>query len=452
MTIAAISTPQSAGGIGIIRISGNNAITIADSIFSPTGKKHLAELKGYRAAHGHIIEKSETIDECVATVFRSPRSYTGEDVVELSCHGGLYVLKRVLRAALSAGAVPAEPGEFTRRAFLNGKIDLTEAEAVMSIISAQGESGAKAAMSTLDGALSRRIDGVCSALTLISAQMSAWVDYPDDEIEDLETDALRDTLKNAKNDLNSLLSTFDIGKAVTSGLNTAIIGKPNVGKSELMNLLSGYNRSIVTDIPGTTRDVVNETVNLGCVLLRLSDTAGIHKTSDVVEGIGVEKAIRAIETADLILAVFDSSRSFDEFDEMITSLCKGKRAIAIINKVDLPSMLDESTINNKFENIVHLSAKTGGGLETLANECESLLGSAQLDSSQGILTTERQRKDVSDALDSITRALEALDGGLTHDAVNVCVDGAIDSLLSLTGGKATDAVVDEVFKNFCVGK
>ena len=451
-TIAAISTPQNAGGIGIIRISGDESIRIADAVFRPTGKRKLCELKGYRAAHGFIFDGEEKIDECVATVFRAPRSYTGEDVVELSCHGGLFVLKKVLRAVFEAGAAPAEAGEFTKRAFLNGKIDLTEAEGVMSIISAQGEQGAKAALSTLEGALSKRIERINGRLLHISAQMGAWVDYPDDEIEDIEPASLSKSLEEVKSELSALLSTFDSGKAVTSGIETAIIGKPNTGKSELMNLLSGFSRSIVTDIPGTTRDVVFETVNLGNVVLRLADTAGIRETSDIVENIGVDRAKATLEKSGLILAVFDRSREFEETDENIISLCKGKRAVAIINKTDLEEKLEKEKILPHFKKAVFLCAKSGEGLESLTAACEELLCSSDFDSSEGILTTERQRNDVVAAIEAVDEAIETFQSGMTTDAVNVCIDSAVSSLLSLTGQRAADAVVEEVFKSFCVGK
>lgn len=452
MTIAAISTAQSTGGIGIIRISGDDAIDIADKIFSPTGKRRLTELKGYSAAHGYIIGNEEKIDECVATVFRAPKSYTGENVVELSCHGGLFVLKRVLRSVLENGAKPAEPGEFTKRAFLNGKIDLTEAEAVMGIISAQGEQGAKAALTALDGALAKKIKELNSKLLLISAQMGAWVDYPDDEIDDITSDALLNTLTEVKSELDKLLSKFDAGAAITNGIQTAIIGKPNVGKSELMNLLSGFNRSIVTSVAGTTRDVVEQTVNLGSLLLHLADTAGIHETNDIVENIGVEKAKEKLERAGLIIAVFDNSRPLDDSDKEIIDLAKDKRSVAVINKTDLDNQLDIDIIKANFSEIVYLSAKTGNGLDELENACERLLCVTDLDTSSAMLSTERQRKNSMDAVNAIKEAIDGVELGLTNDAVNVCIDDAISALLDLTGEKTTDAVVDEVFANFCVGK
>lgn len=451
-TIAAISTPQNTGGIGIIRISGETAIEVADKIFQPTGKKKLCELKGYTAAHGKIAFGGEIIDECVALVFHAPKSYTGEDVVELSCHGGLFVLKKVLRAVFESGAKPAQAGEFTKRAFINGKLDLTKAEAVMGIINAQGEQGAKAALNALDGALSKKIEALNHDLLSAAAHMSAWVDYPDDDIDELDEKVLSDKLKAVKTELESLLSKFDAGSAITKGVETAIVGKPNVGKSALMNLLSGFSRSIVTDVAGTTRDVVEQTVNLGSLLLHLADTAGIHETEDFVESIGVDRARQRIERAGLILAVFDSSRPLSDADTEIIDLCKGKRAIAVINKTDLPRQADTNIIKEVVPNTIEICAVSGSGLDALEHTAEKLLCVDDLDTSAAMLSTERQRKNTVQAVDALKDAIECLETGMTMDAVNVCVDTAINALLELTGEKAKEAVVNEVFSQFCVGK
>ncbi len=451
-TIAAISTPLGAGGIGVIRISGDDAITIADKIIKTTSGKPLSSLKGYCAAHGRAVSDGQTVDECVALVFRAPRSYTGEDTVEITCHGGIYVTNRILREVLSAGAVPAEAGEFTKRAFLNGKLDLSEAEAVMDLIGAQNENAMKVALNTLDGALSRKTDALCSVLLGASAQMGAWVDYPDEDIPELEADALTESLESVKAELQSLLDRFDSGKAITGGVDTAIVGKPNVGKSAIMNLLSGYSRSIVTDIAGTTRDVVEETVRLGSVILRLADTAGIRESDDVVENIGVNMAKTKIERAALVLAVFDGSGELDGYDREILSLCRGKSVVPVINKTDLPSQAEIELIEKSLGRPVYVSAKSGEGLEELTRAVEKILGTDKIDTAQAMLTTERQRSNVLSALSAIREALDALACGMTMDAVNVCIDSAIESLLELTGKKAKEAVVDEVFSRFCVGK
>ena len=307
-TIAAISTAQAPGGIGIVRISGREARQIAERVFaSPSGKK-IQEASGYTALYGHIYnEHQEVLDEAIALVFAAPASFTGEDVVELSCHGGLTILKNVLRAVLAAGAVAAAPGEFTRRAFLNGKMGLTEAESVMGLISAQGNQAARVALAGHEGALSKRIQGIRQLLVDAAAYLSAWADYPEDDIPQLDPAVLKGTLFAARKEMDTLVSQFDAGRAIREGVDTVIAGRPNVGKSTLMNLLSGCERSIVTQFAGTTRDIVEETVLLGDVALRLADTAGIRNTNDPVERIGVDKAKSRLQTSQLVLAVFDSS-------------------------------------------------------------------------------------------------------------------------------------------------
>ncbi len=451
-TIAAVATPLSAGGIGVIRISGEEAIEIADKVIETTSGKPLSSLKGYTAAHGKVVFKGEAIDECVALVFRAPKSYTGENTVEISCHGGVLITKEVLRAVLEAGARVAEGGEFTKRAFLNGKMDLSEAEAVMSLISAQGQQGMKAAYNALDGALSRKINDLCSRLLSSSAQMAAWVDYPYDEIPDLEESFLKSQLEEVSESLVALLSSFDAGRAIIDGVETAIVGKPNVGKSALMNLLSGFNRSIVTDIAGTTRDIVEETIRVGSVVLRLADTAGIRESADLVESIGVDMAKLKTERAGLILAVFDSSRELDESDKEILSLCENREVIGIINKTDLETKLETKILEEKLSKVVYISAKTAEGEEELVKAIEEVLGTDKIDTSKAMITTERQRKSALKALESLREAIDALEIGITLDAVNVCIDTAIEALLELTGEKAREAVVDEVFSQFCVGK
>ena len=451
-TIAALSTPLAPGGISVIRISGDNAIEVADKIVKTTSGKKVTSLRGYTAAHGKVYNGDEVLDECVALVFRQPKSYTGEDTVEISCHGGVLVSSKVLRAVFNAGARPAQGGEFTKRAFLNGKMDLSEAEAVMSLISARGEGGMKAALTALDGALSKKIDGYCNILVSAAANMAAWIDYPDDEIPELDFGVLKASLSEVYDGLEALLGRFDAGKAITDGVETAIVGKPNVGKSALMNMLSGFRRSIVTDIAGTTRDIVEETVRVGRVLLNLADTAGIRESEDTVESIGVEMAKDKIENAGLILAVFDVSRGLDESDEEILELCKGREVIGVINKTDLPCKADVERIKEALGEVIFISALKGDGEKELSEAIERALGTDKIDTSQAMLTTERQRRSAEKALSSIREAIDAVEMGITMDAVNVCIDSAIEDLLELTGKKAREAVVDEVFSRFCVGK
>lgn len=450
--IAAISTPLGTGGVGIIRISGKNATEIADRIFVSVNGKKLSSSKGYRAYFGRIFDGETAVDEVVCLVFRAPHSYTGEDVVEINCHGGVVLLKKILRLVLQNGAQAAAPGEFTKRAFLNGKLDLSEAESVMTLISSQGEQGANAAFNQLEGSLSRKIEKINSSLLSLAAHIAAWVDYPDDEIEELGNNELYSTIYNAHLELCALLSNFDSGMAVTNGVEAAIVGKPNVGKSTLMNLLTGYDRSIVTEIEGTTRDVVEETVNLNGCILRISDTAGMRETGDIVEKLGVERSRKKLERAAIVFAVFDLSKPLSDEDKELIDECKDKNVIPIVNKTDLEPRLDVDYIKNKLGSPLFISAKSGDGYNELCDRVAELMGTKNFDTTSAMLVNERQRICCQKASDALKDALEALNIGLTPDAIGVCIDDAIAALLELTGQKASEAVVDEVFKQFCVGK
>ena len=450
--IAAISTPLGTGGVGIIRISGKKATEIADRIFVSVNGKKLSSSKGYRAYFGRIFDGETAVDEVVCLVFRAPHSYTGEDVVEINCHGGVVLLKKILRLVLQNGAQAAAPGEFTKRAFLNGKLDLSEAESVMTLISAQGEQGANAAFNQLEGSLSRKIEKINSSLLSLAAHIAAWVDYPDDEIEELGNNELYSTIYNAHLELCALLSNFDSGMAVTNGVEAAIVGKPNVGKSTLMNLLTGYDRSIVTEIEGTTRDVVEETVNLNGCILRISDTAGMRETGDIVEKLGVERSRKKLERAAIVFAVFDLSKLLSDEDKELIDECKDKNVIPIVNKTDLEPRLDVDYIKNKLGSPLFISAKSGDGYNELCDRVAELMGTKNFDTTSAMLVNERQRICCQKASDALKDALEALNIGLTPDAIGVCIDDAIAALLELTGQKASEAVVDEVFKQFCVGK
>lgn len=451
-TIAAISTGMAAGGIGIVRISGENAIKIADSIFSSVSGRKIADISGYSALYGKAVDGEAVLDTAVALLFRAPKSYTGEDVVEISCHGGLYITKRVLRAALSAGAVPAEPGEFTKRAFLNGKMDLTGAESVMNLISAQGEEAEKIALGILEGGLFKEIKKISDKLLYDMALLSAWVDYPYEEIDELSSENLGGDIRNGIESLEKLINNYDTGRIIIEGVDTAIVGRPNVGKSTLMNLLSGTERSIVTEIAGTTRDIVEDTVTLGGIVLHLSDTAGVRETDDAVESIGVERAVKRLENAQLVLAVFDASRPLSDDDRRLIALCKNKNAIGIINKTDLVENYLTDELKENFRKLVFISAKTGDGKDRLEQAVTELLGTGNFDTSAATLINERQLECCKNALKALNEAEEALNIGLTMDAVTVCLDSAVESLLVLTGEKATDSVVNEIFAHFCVGK
>lgn len=451
-TVAAISTGMAPGGIGVVRISGEKAIETAQKVFSSFSGKKLSEIGGYHALYGRARDEKGDIDNVIALVFKAPKSYTGEDVVEISCHGGLYVTNRVLKAVLRAGAEPAGPGEFTKRAFLNGKTDLSAAESVMNMISAQGEQAEKIALSVMEGRLFKQIKEISDSLLYDMALLSAWVDYPYEEIEELSGENLSAHVKNGIEKLDALIKGFDKGQIILEGVDTAIVGRPNVGKSTLMNLLSGTEKSIVTEIAGTTRDIVEDTVNLGSVTLRLADTAGMRSTEDTVESIGVERAVKRLESAGLVLAVFDSSRPLNEEDRRLIGLCRGKKAIAVINKTDLDGNYLFDEISENFAKTVFISAKTGEGRQQLEEAVGSVLGTADFDCTGAALVNERQRDCCKKALDALADAQTAVETGMTMDAVTVCLDSAVENLMTLTGERATDMVVNEIFSKFCVGK
>ena len=387
-TISAIVTPQTAAGIGIVRLSGENAIEIADKVFKGVSGKKLEEKNGYTALFGHIYDGDDIIDEAVALLFRAPKSYTGENVVEFSCHGGLYILSRVLRATLNAGAVPAEPGEYTKRAFLNGKMDLSEAEAVMSLISASGEDARAATLNALDGNLSREITVCRVSLARSAAFLAAWVDYPDEEIPEISNDEMLTSFSEILKRLKKLLDGFDAGQAILEGIDTAIVGRPNVGKSTLLNALSGRNRAIVTSVAGTTRDVLEETVRLGNITLRLADTAGIRtETDDEIEKIGVERAKERFKRAGLVFMVLDGGEEISEDDRELLRLCSEKRSIVIINKSDLSRAFSFDEVKEFAENVVEISAKDGEGIDSLRATVEKVVGTDSFNPAAPLLTS-----------------------------------------------------------------
>ena len=449
-SIAAISTPAGEGGIGVIRISGENAIEIADKVFKSVSGKKLSMLCGYSALFGHIYSGDEMIDEAVCTVFLAPKSYTGENVCEISCHGGNYVTKAVLRAVLAAGAVSAEPGEFTKRAFLNGKMDLAQAESVAGLIASKGEQELKLHLAAKNGKTSGEIDRAEKLLLEFSANLAAYSDYPDEDLPELSSDNFQRLLSEALSLLDGMISTYDTGKILREGVRTAIVGKPNVGKSTLMNLLAGSARSIVTDIAGTTRDIVEDTVRCGEITLCLADTAGIRETDDVVENAGVSLAKERIENAQLILAVFDSSVPLDEDDKQILELVKGKNCIVILNKTDKGDVINGSDFDGFVT--VRISAKNGVGEKELETKIAEITGAKTLDSSAAVLLSERQRDLSVKARDFTAEALDLIKSGMTMDAVGILIDEALSYLYAFDGKRVTNEVADEVFRRFCVGK
>ena len=452
-TIAAIATPPYVGGISIIRISGEDAFVVADRVFRARSGKPLQGRSGYTAAFGDVLDSDGgSIDESIATVFHSPKSYTGEDVVELSCHGGLEVTREVLRAILAAGATLASPGEFTKRAFLNGKMSLSQAEAVAEFIAARGREAMNAAKSQYDGVLDQKIYYMRETLLDIAGHLSAWADYPEEDIPELQPEKLRFLLAEQVGQLQQLLATYDAGLLVREGIDTVIAGRPNVGKSTMMNLLVGGERSIVTSVAGTTRDIVEETVNIDGLLLRLSDTAGLRETEDPVEQIGVERARTRLESASLVLAVFDGSEHLTDDDVSLMHSLKGRPAVAVVNKSDLPLQMDVQPLRENFPCVLTLTASDPESYAGLATAIRQVAGLADFDASLPILTTERQRIAAAAAYSALKEACSALKMGMTMDAVTISVEAALGALLELSGERVTEEVVDAVFSHFCVGK
>lgn len=451
-TICAIATPAAVGGISVVRISGAAAFQVAKTVFKPISGKDVCEMKGYTAAYGKIFDGEERLDDGVLLVYKAPHSYTGEDVCEISCHGGLYVTRRVLTACLKAGAIPAAAGEFTKRALLNGKMSLTQAEAVADLISAQGSQILACSNSQREGALYRRAEAISNLIMDITAQISAWIDYPDDDTPTVTEDWLVEKISQVKFELDSLLCGYDSGRMIREGISCAIVGKPNVGKSTIMNALSGMRRSIVSDIAGTTRDIVEETVNLNGAVLLLSDCAGIRDAEDEVEKIGVEIMLQKLENADIVLAVFDGSRELGADDERLLRRLDGKTVVPIVNKNDLENRLDISEISWRLGEPLTVSALDADFAERLGGEISRRLNLDKLDASAGFLANERQRACVIEAAEAVGNALSAARSGFTADVVGVDLERALDAVYRLSGKSVSDEVISEVFKRFCVGK
>lgn len=451
-TITAISTAQGQGGIGVIRVSGEDSFTIVDKIFKSVSGKKIMDIKGYTALFGHIYNNEEVLDEAVVLKYVAPKSFTGENVVEISCHGGMYITKEVLNAVIMAGASLAEPGEFTKRAYLNGKMDLTEAESVMDIISAKSKSAARAALFVKDGALFKKSQQVKQLLLDKAAHLSAWADYPEEDIPEVSEDSIMEAIEESISILEKLLSTYDMGQVVKEGIDTVIAGRPNAGKSTLMNLLVGREKSIVTNIAGTTRDVVEDTVLVGNVMLKLSDTAGIRDTDNEIEKIGVQKTFDKINGAGLVIALFDNNEELNSEDIDLINKIKDMPCIAVINKIDLEDKVDKKYITDNIDNVVYISAKQQDNIDELKNMIEKIAGTEDFDPSAGIIANERQRNAIRNAVNSLYEAKESLAMGMTMDAITVSLQETIEYLLELTGEKAGEEIVDSVFHNFCVGK
>lgn len=456
-TIAAISTGRSAAGIGVIRISGSEAFAVADRIFTSVSGVKIADTKGYRAHYGtvHDAESGNEYpwhDDAVALVFRGPKSYTGENVVEISCHGGSASTELALAACIDAGAYPAAPGEFTRRAFENGKLSLTQAEAVMNVISAEGRQTAVTAQAVLDGRLNKRIDVICDKLKDLAVKISAWCDYPDEEeIPAVTDEELSGCLTECKNELKALCDQGKSAILAENGIETVICGKPNVGKSTLMNLLAGRQKSIVTDIAGTTRDIIDCNVSVDGCHLHLYDTAGIRETNSIIEKMGVDLAKQRLDIASLVLFVVDGSEKTDDEDIAIYELIRNMNCIGIINKTDKEQVFDKNFTEKEFI-WVEMCADTGEGLDELANRIKEITGINRLDPSIGNIINRRQLYCVKKAYESIENALKDHEYGMTYDVLNVLIYDALDALYELNGKKVNDSIIEDIFSKFCVGK
>ncbi len=442
-TIAAVSTPQGTGGIAVIRISGADAIGAADRIFR--GRKKLSEALSHTVHYGHITDGENDIDEVLVTVMRAPRTYTREDVVEISTHGGMSASRSVMETLMRTGVYPAEPGEFTKRAFLNGRIDLSQAEGVIDIINAKTAAERKNALSQAEGGLSREINEIRSTLVHLAAMMQVAIDYPDEDLEDVTTDDIKSTLDTSLLAVEKLLKTADSGRILKEGIKTAIVGKPNVGKSSLMNCIAREDRAIVTDIAGTTRDVIEEFVNFSGVPLRLLDTAGIRETEDAVEKIGVERSKRAIEEAELVILMLDASRQKDSEDDILFELTEGKKRIIVSNKSDIKTQ--------SFDGAIEISAKTGEGTELLAERIKGIYNLGISVGDEGaIVTNLRHISALAKTRETLERALSAISQGLPQDMCALDIYEAIDLLGEITGDTVSEDIVSEIFHNFCVGK
>ena len=452
-TIAAIATAQAPSAIGILRLSGPDTCAILDGVFCPKNGKPMSAQDGRNMVYGTLLDSAgRVIDNALCVLFRAPNSYTGEDCAEIHCHGSPIVLNEGLTSLFAKGARQAKGGEFTRRAFLNGRMDLIQAEAVVDLIDAETAEAARNAVGQLSGTLSRTVDEIYEALMAVVSRFYAVVDYPDEDIEDLQRAELLDTLRRSENKLQELLATFSRGKLLKSGVPTVILGKPNAGKSSLLNALLGYERAIVTDVAGTTRDTVEEKVRLDHVLLRLIDTAGIRETADSVEKIGVERSRIAAGKASLALLVLDGSAPLDAEDESAIAVAEGvANLVVIVNKADLPRRIDVGALADRFDNVISLSAKTGEGITTLTDHITSLYPAGT--TAQGeLLTNARQADAVSRAWNAVREARSALRIGMTPDVVLSDVENALSALGELNGKSLREDLVATIFSRFCVGK
>ncbi|MCI9099757.1 MAG: tRNA uridine-5-carboxymethylaminomethyl(34) synthesis GTPase MnmE [Lachnospiraceae bacterium] len=454
-TIAAISTAVSASGIGIIRVSGNRAVEIADQVYRSKKKNwNLSDAETHTIHYGHIYDGGEMVDEVLVMLMRAPRTFTGEDTVEIDCHGGVYAMKRVLETVLKQGARIAEPGEFTKRAFLNGRLDLSQAEAVMDVIQSKNQHALNNSIRQLKGSVKQKITEIRQKILYETAYIEAALDDPEHMSLDGFDDRLLDTVEEQKDRIEQLLSTSEDGKMIQEGIRTVIVGKPNAGKSSLLNVLLGEERAIVTEIAGTTRDTLEEYIHMGGVTLRLVDTAGIRRTSDVVESIGVDKALNQAEQADLILYVADASVPLDESDYQIMDMITGKQAIIILNKSDLPEKVSARELERLTgKQVITVSAKEETGLEELKSQIESMFFQGKLHLPEDVyITNLRHKKLLQEAAESLNQVLDSLHAHMPEDFYSIDLMSAYEALGSILGESVDEDVINEIFHKFCVGK
>ena len=459
-TIAAIATAVSDAGIGIIRVSGDNSIVIADKIYrNSKNEKVLTKYDSHTIHYGFIVEENGTIvDEVMVSVMKAPRSYTAEDTVEINCHGGVLMMRKILELAVQAGARIAEPGEFTKRAFLNGRIDLSKAEAVMDIIHAKNEFALKSSIKQLKGSVSDMVKEIRSEVISEIAFIEAALDDP--EHFDLEAEGYNEVLdkkvEKIKREIRKLIDSAEDGKILTEGIHTVIVGKPNAGKSSLLNILVGEERAIVTDIAGTTRDILEETISIDGIMFRILDTAGIRSTEDVVEKIGVDRARNAVEEADLVLYVIDSSVPFDENDESILEMIDGKNTIVLLNKSDLPAAVTEENIDfvaSKITKIIKTSMKDKKGVELFLQTVKEMFFHGDITYNDEVyITNARHKEALQDAYDSLLQVHKSIEDQMPEDFYTIDLMSAYEKLGLIIGESVEDDLVNEIFSKFCMGK
>ena len=454
-TIAAIATAMSNSGIGIVRISGDEALEVTDRIFRPKkGSRKVSDMETHTIHYGYVVDGEEVVDEVMLLIMKAPRSYTCEDTIEIDCHGGVLVMKKILETVLKYGARPAEPGEFTKRAFLNGRIDLSQAESVIDVINAQNELALKSSVSQLQGAVLEKIKDIRAVVLHEIAFIESALDDPEHVSLDGYPEQLRGIMSDAHSKVKKLLDSSDNGKMLKEGINTAIVGKPNAGKSSLLNILVGEERAIVTEIAGTTRDILQEQIQIGGIGLNVIDTAGIRDTEDIVEKIGVNKSREYIEKADLIIYVVDSSTELDENDQEIIEAIQDKKAIVLLNKSDLDAKTDAAILQERLDKpILSISAKNNTGIHELEKLIEEMFFSGKLSFNDEVyITNIRQKNALAEAESSLKMVLQSIDDGMPEDFFTIDMMNAYEVLGTIIGESVGEDLVNEIFSKFCMGK